>query len=78
MQIVLLLVVLAIIGLVTVQWLGGKQPAPPPAPPASSQVTAPPPVPTRPQDVKAFEQDLNRFMDDAAMQRERQLKENAQ
>ncbi len=77
MQIVLLLVVLAIIGLVTVQWLGGKQPAPPPPPPASAQA-APPPVPTRPQDVKAFEQDLNQFMQDAATQRDRQLKEDAQ
>lgn len=78
MQIVLLLVVLTIIGLVTVQWLGGKQPAQPPAPPASSQAVAPPPVPTRPQDVKAFEQDMNRFMQDAATQRDRQLKEDSQ
>ncbi|MFZ4790753.1 MAG: hypothetical protein ACOYMW_07665 [Candidatus Competibacteraceae bacterium] len=78
MQIVLLLVVLAIIGLVTVQWMGGKQPAPPPPPPASSQVAPPPTVPTRPQDLKAFEQDMNRFMQDTATQRDRQIQEDGQ
>lgn len=74
MRIVLLLVVLTIIGLISVQWLGSKQPAPPTAlpPPANSATLTPPPVPTRPQDLKQFEQDMSRFMQDAAAQRDRQ------
>ena len=64
MRIVLLLIVLAIIGLTLARWLG--QPSrTAPAPPGAA-ATAPPAVPTRPQDLKAFEQYLNRFMQDAA------------
>ena len=59
MRIVLLLIVLALIGLTLARWLG------------QSPRTAPA-MPTQPQDLKAFEQDLNRFMQDAARQRRRE------
>lgn len=69
MRMVMLLIVLAIIGMTLVQWLGHKPPAP-----VISQETpdpaAPPAVPTRPEDLKAFEKDLNRFMQDTARQRQ--------
>lgn len=70
MRIVMLLIVLAIGGLSLVQWLGHK----PPPPAGSSQQTsgyaAPPTVPNRPEDLKAFEKDMNRFMEDAARKRQ--------
>ena len=74
MRIILLLVVLTIIGLISTQWIGGKQSTPPAAlpSPANSATLTPPPVPTRPQDLKQFEQDMNRFMQNAATQRDRQ------
>ncbi len=69
MRIVILLIVLAIIGLTVTKWLGRPVPTP-----AVSQTlpdrAAPPAVPTRPEDLKNFEKDLNRFMQDAARQRE--------
>ena len=49
---------------------GGRLFAYGPVPPDAA--TTAPAVPTRPQDLKAFEQDLNRFMQDAATQRGRQ------
>lgn len=71
MRILLLLVVLALIGLTLARWLGEKPTVarvpPPAAPPAL------PAVPTRPQELKQFEQDLNRFLEDAATQRRRQI-----
>lgn len=67
MRVVLLLVVLAVIGITLVQWLGNKPPVQ--VPPREASDRAPPPVPTRPQDLKGFEQDINRFMQDAAKQR---------
>jgi hypothetical protein len=71
MRILLLLIVLAIIGLTLARWLG--QPPPPSSvPPEAADPTAAPAVPTRPQELKPFEQDLNRFMQDAATQRGRQ------
>jgi len=70
MRIVLLLIVLAIIGLTLARWLGQPPPTSRVAPPPDS--TAAPAVPTRPQELKKFEQDLNRFMQDAATQRGRQ------
>ena len=71
MRVVLLLLVLAVIGVTLARWLSNKPPAPaaPQNPPTGMVVPA---VPTRPQDVKAFGQDLNRFMQDAAEQRARQ------
>ena len=70
MRILLLLVVLALIGLTLARWLGQPPPTSRVAPPPDS--TAAPAVPTRPQELKKFEQDLNRFMQDAATQRGRQ------
>ena len=67
MRLLLLLIVLAIIGLTLARWLG-QPPRTAPVPPAATTPTAPA-VPTRPQDLKAFEQDVNRFMQDAATQR---------
>ncbi|MDG4551751.1 MAG: hypothetical protein P9G45_15230 [Candidatus Contendobacter sp.] len=71
MRIVLLLIGLAVIGLTLARWLG----QPPPAariPPLRDSTTAPA-VPAQPQDLKKFEQDLNRFMQDAASQRRREV-----
>lgn len=68
MRVVLLLLVLAVIGLTLAQLLGGKPPAP--AIPREASDRAPPPVvPTRPQDLKGFERDMNRFIQDAAKER---------
>jgi hypothetical protein len=69
MRILLLLVVLAIIGLTLARWLG--QPPASRVPPEAT-TTAVPVVPTRPQELKKFEQDINRFLQDAATQRGRQ------
>ena len=68
MRVVLLLVVLAVIGMSLARWLGGKPPAPA-VPGDTPNSAALPAVPTRPQDVKKFEQDINRFIQDAAKQR---------
>ncbi len=67
---ILLLIVLAVIGLTLAHWLG-QPPRTAPDPPAAA-ATAAPTVPTRPQELKQFEQDLNRFMRDTASQRRRQ------
>ena len=67
---IVLLVVLAVIGLTLARWPGQSPPAARIPPPVDS--TAAPAVPTRPQELKQFEQDLNRFMQDAASQRRRE------
>lgn len=67
MRIVMLLVVLAIMGMTLTQWLGHKPP--PVAAPETANPAAPPPVPTRPEDLQKFDKDINRFMQDAARQR---------
>lgn len=71
MRVLLLLVVVAITGLALSRWL--EHPAPPPVAVAETQgrFTAPA-VPTRPQDVKAFSEDLDRFIQDASAHRARQ------
>jgi flagellar basal body-associated protein FliL len=69
MRILLLLVVLAVVGLTLARWLGQS---PPTARAPSPDSTAAPAVPTRPQELKSFEQDLDRFMQDAASQRHRE------
>ena len=70
MRILLLLIGLAVIGLTLARWLS-QPPRTAPAPPEAA-ATAALAVPTRPQDLKAFEQDLNRLMQDAASQRRRE------
>lgn len=67
MRMVMLLIVLVIIGLTLTQWLGHK---PPPVARETPDRAAPPVVPTRPEDLKVFEKDINRFMQDAARQRQ--------
>ena len=69
MRMVMLLVVLAIIGLALTRWLGHKPP-PPPVSQETPDHAALPAVPTRPEDLKKFEKDINRFMQDAARQRQ--------
>jgi hypothetical protein len=71
MRILLLLIALAVIGLTLARWLG-QPPKSAPVPPETATATTAPAVPTRPQELKQFEQDLNRFMQDAATQRGRQ------
>lgn len=74
MRMVLLLVVVAVIGLVLVKWLNHSPPPvlSEPHPPHQAATREPPQVPTRPQDLKQFEQDMNHFMQDAAKQRGRE------
>ena len=61
---------LALISLTLARWRGQPPPTSHVAP--SPDSTAAPAVPTRPQELKKFEQDLNRFMQDTATQRGRQ------
>jgi hypothetical protein len=63
--------VLTVVGLTLARWLG-QPPKTAPVPPEAATTTTPPVVPTRPQELKKFEQDLNRFLQDAATQRGRQ------
>lgn len=75
MRVVLLLLVLAVFGVTLAQWLGNKpsNPAPRETSRSSSDRVAPPAVPTRPQEMKRFEKDMNQFMQDAASERARQM-----
>ena len=68
MRLLLLLVVLTIIGLTLARGLGEK-PEAVPIPPGMTDSSTTPVVPTRPQELKKFEQDIHRFMQDAAPQR---------
>ncbi len=68
MRLLLLLIVLVIIGLTLSRQLS-RPPATLQPPPEATALTVAPAVPTRPQDLKPFEQDINRFMQDAAAQR---------
>lgn len=68
MRIVMLLVVLAIIGLILTQQLGHKPP--PPVVQQTPDRAAPLVAPTRPEDLKTFEKDMNRLIEDAARQRQ--------
>lgn len=71
MRILLPLLLLATISIVLTRWLGHGSPAP--ARPQTAQGGAmPPAAPTRPQDMKGFERDLNSFMQDTAERRARQ------
>ncbi|MEZ5591508.1 MAG: hypothetical protein R3F53_12675 [Gammaproteobacteria bacterium] len=73
MQYVLLLIVVAIIGFTIVKQL--EKPELPPEPAAVSSENAPPAVPTRPQDVEQFGQDMNRFLQDAAKEQRKNVDE---
>ncbi|MCB1770129.1 MAG: hypothetical protein KDJ31_10600, partial [Candidatus Competibacteraceae bacterium] len=55
--------------LLLVQWLGHKPP-PPAVAPETTDRAAPPAVPTRPEDLKKFEKDIDQFMQDAARRRQ--------
>lgn len=71
MRIVLLLIAAAVVGLTLTRWLGEPS-APARVPPDAAESAPAPAVPTRPQDLKKFGQDLDRFMQDAASQRNRE------
>jgi hypothetical protein len=71
MRIVLLLIAAAVLGLTLTRWLG-EPPTTMRLPPDAAESAAASAVPTRPQDLKQFEQDLDRFLQDAATQRGRQ------
>jgi hypothetical protein len=72
MRIVLLLIAGAVIGLTLTRWLG-EPAAPARGLPETTDPAAAPAVPTRPQDLPQFERELNRFMEDAAEERRRQI-----
>jgi hypothetical protein len=71
MRVVMLLLVVAVIGLLMAQMLSHQPPVA-----AIQQGTAsspiPPAAPTHPRDVKTFEQNMNRFIQDASKQRANQ------
>lgn len=71
MRIILLLAAVAIVGLAGTRWLSSPSAIPASTVEAQSRLT-PPPVPTRPQELKTFSKDLDRFMQDTAAQRARQ------
>ncbi len=71
MRILYLLLLLAVITITLSQFKRDK-PIVPATPSIAQSTPELPAIPTRPQDVKAFGQDLNRFMQDAAAQRPRQ------
>jgi len=64
MPYLLLLIVVAIIGFAVVKQLQEPEHPPEPATTASEQEL--PVVPTRPQDIKQFEQDINTLLQDSA------------
>ena len=72
MRIVLLLIAGAVIGLTLTRWLG-EPPATVRELPETPDPAAAPAVPTRPQDLPQFERELNRFMEDTAEERRRQI-----
>lgn len=71
MRLIVLLLVLLIVG-----WLVHRQLAVAPAPPVElpgNGASEVPRVPQRPQDLPAFEQQLQQFMHDSAAERRREL-----
>jgi hypothetical protein len=65
MKFLSLILVMLVVGVLAYKQLGGK---PAPALGQSSNVTAPTPpkVPTQPNELKAFEKNINAFVDEAA------------
>lgn len=74
MRIVLLLLVLAAIGVGLSQWLLNR----PSHSGAPADRSGTPAVPTRPQDLQPFEQNMNRFMEDAAAEQKRRIERQEQ
>lgn len=74
MRIVMLLLALAVIGVIVVKQLNIK-----PSEQAVQRDTASsagtPKVPVRPQDLKGFEQDMNRFVEDAGRRQAKEIDE---
>lgn len=75
MRMIFLLVALLIIALLLTRQIGGP-PAPEPAT-TSLQANPPPKVPTRPQDVQRFGEDMDKFVQDSAERRKKQIDEQA-
>lgn len=73
MRMIFLLVVLLIIALVVTRQIGG--PSAPDPTSASVQTNQPPKVPTRPQDVQKFGQDMDKFVQDSAARRQQKIEE---
>jgi hypothetical protein len=78
MRMIILLVVLLVIGLLAVRQLDIR--APSTTDPAIGNVEqptgkAPPAVPTRPQDVQAFGEQMNQFINDAASERKQRIEQ---
>lgn len=76
MQYVLLLIVVAIIGFAIVKQL--EKPELPPEPAVVSGENTPPTVPTRPQEVEQFGQDMSRFLQDTAKEQLKDVDEMTQ
>lgn len=72
MRIVIILIVLAIIGLLFTQRIN-TPPSDTPHPETTHDAPAPPQVPTRPQDVDAFGEQMQQFSDEAAARRAQQI-----
>ena len=73
MPYLLLLIVVAVIGFALATHL--NKPERPPEQSTATEPNAPPEVPTRPQDVEQFGQDLNKFMQDSATQQMQEIDE---
>lgn len=74
MRLIVILLALAVVGL-----LAAKQLQRPPLEPSrvglEGGMPGVPVVPQRPQDLQRFEQDMNRFVDETARERQRQIDE---
>lgn len=70
MRMIFLLVVLLIIALLLTRQIGGTSTL---AEPTSAQANQSPHVPTRPQGVQQFGQDMDKFVQDSAARRKQQI-----
>lgn len=77
MRMVVLLLALLVVGLLVARQLGGGAPAQVQKQEAMSDVAVPamPAVPTRPQDVPKFEQQVEGYVNDLAAERVKQLEQ---
>jgi len=74
MRMVVLLLTLLVVGLLVARQLGGGSPVQVQKPEAISDVAVPV-VPTRPQDVPKFEQQVEGYVNDLAAERAKQLEQ---